>query len=67
MTIRVRVLIEAEFKAHSEAQARAAATRIPGELTLLIQRGRIGLNGVVPGSVVVKVKEQEVAAETAPD
>lgn len=62
MTTRVKMLIEVEFEARGPNEARAAAQRVPGDLTQSIQHGLLGshMTGVVAGSVKVVVKDKQI-------
>ena len=62
MTTKVTMLIEVEFEARGANEARAAAQRVPGDLSHSIQHGVLGshMTGVVAGTVNVTVKEKQI-------
>ena len=62
MTTNVKMLIEVEFDARGTNEAKAAAQRVPGDLTHSIQHGALGthMTGVVAGTVRVTVKDVQI-------
>jgi hypothetical protein len=57
----VNVTLEVEFETNSEAAARAALIRIPGDLVHSIQHGAVGMTGVTAGSVKVKKTFEKIS------
>ena len=62
MPVSVRVRIIAEFQARDEIAANSVIQRIPGDLQLSIEEGRLGhaYTGVTPRSARVQVVESAV-------
>lgn len=62
MPKQISVVIVADFETRDEVSAKAAIMRIPGDLAVAIEHGKLGnaLTGVTRGSVSVRVKEQQI-------
>jgi hypothetical protein len=58
----VRALLEVEYETRDETSANATLMRIPGDLQIAIQEGRMGhaMTGVTPGSVRVHIVERSI-------
>ena len=62
MPKKVKVTIVAEFVAQDEKSANAAIQRIPGDLQISIEHGKMGhgYTGVIPRSVRVALVEKAI-------